>query len=155
MIKSIREIPVSTASYPFASAARYLDLGKYGYEEKEYYMEGTANVYESVGNTGEVTVKYKEVPYVNRLIIRAPQDPARASGNVVVEIINPTSFMEIDRMWILSYEKLMRGGDIYVGITSKPNTIAKLVEFDRERYGCLTWPNPREEEPFPFTMEET
>lgn len=155
MIKSIREIPVSTASYPFASAAHYLDLGKYGYEEKEYYMEGTANVYESVGNTGEVTVKYKEVPYVNRLIIRAPQDPARASGNVVVEIINPTSFMEIDRMWILSYEKLMRGGDIYVGITSKPNTIAKLVEFDRERYGCLTWPNPREEEPFPFTMEET
>ena len=57
MIKSIREIPVSTASYPFASAARYLDLGKYGYEEKEYYMEGTANVYESVCNTGEVTVK--------------------------------------------------------------------------------------------------
>ena len=26
---------------------------------------------------------------------------------------------------------------------------------DRERYGRLSWPNPREDEPFPFTIEET
>lgn len=154
MIKSIREIPVTPSGYPFASAARYLDLEARGYEEKEYYMEGTANVYESVGNTGEVAVKTADAPYVNRLIVRAPKDAARASGNIVVEIINPTSFMEIDRMWILSYEKLMRDGDIYVGITSKPNTIAKLVEFDEKRYGCLSWKNPTGDTAFPFTMEE-
>lgn len=154
MIKKIQEIPVSPSSYPFSSAARYLDLEKYGYEEKEYYMEGTANVYQSVGNMGAVDVTYKDAPYVNRLIVRTPKEPARASGNVVVEIINPTSFMEIERMWILSYEKLMRDGDIYVGITSKPNTIAKMVEFDKERYGCLSWANPQEDTPFPFTMED-
>ena len=155
MINCVKEIPVSPSSYPFASAARYLDFEKYGYEEKEYYLEGTANVYESVGNTGAVKVKYKDTAYINRIIVRAPKNPGKSSGNVVVEIINPTSFMEIDRMWILGYEKFMRDGDIYIGITSKPNTIAKMEEFDRERYGRLSWPNPREDEPFPFTIEET
>lgn len=154
MITAIREIPVTPESYPFSSAARYLDLEAYGYAEKEYYMEGTANVYESVGRTGEVAVKTADAPYLNRLIVRAPKDTARASGNIVVEIINPTSFMEIERMWILSYKKLLRDGDIYVGITSKPNTIAKLVEFDEARYGCLSWKNPTPDVEFPFTDEE-
>lgn len=154
MISKIQEIPVSDVSYPFTSAARYLDFEQYGYEEKEYYMEGTAHVYQSVGDTGAVEVKHRDVPYLNRLVIRTPKEPAKASGNVVVEIINPTSFMEIERMWILGYEKFMRDGDIYVGITSKPNTIAKMTEFDKERYGCLSWPNPSENEPFSFTMEE-
>ncbi|MCI8558793.1 MAG: hypothetical protein HFI19_13735, partial [Lachnospiraceae bacterium] len=108
MIKRIQEIPVSASSYPFASAARYLDFEQYGYEEKEYYMDGTANVYQSVGNMGAVEVKHQDVSYLNRLIIRTPKEPGKASGNVVVEIINPTSFMEIERMWILGYEKFMR-----------------------------------------------
>lgn len=154
MINKIQEIPVNAESYPFTSAARYLDFGKYGYDEKEYYMEGTANVYSSVGNTGEAEIWKAGAPYVNRLVVRTPKNPERASGNVVVEIINPTSFMEIERMWILGYEKFMRDGDIYVGITSKPNTIAKMVEFDEKRYGRLSWKNPQEEKPFSFTMED-
>lgn len=154
MIQKVEEIPVSKESYPFTSAAKYLDFDRYGYEEKEYYVEGTANVYRSVGNTGEVEIEKKDAPYVNRIIVRAPKDTAKASGNVVVEIINPTSFMEIERMWILGCEKFLRDGDIYVGITSKPNTIAKLVEFDPERYGKLSWKNPTEDVPFPFTVED-
>lgn len=154
MIKKLHPIPVSASSYPFASAARYLDLEKYSYTETEYYMEGTANVYQSAGVTGDVEIRDKDVPYVNRLIVRMPQNPSAASGNIVVEIINPTSFMEIERMWILGYEKLLRDGDIYVGITSKLNTIAKMKEFNEERYGCLSWENPRMEEPFPFTEQQ-
>ena len=154
MIKKIQEIPVNPSDYPFASAARYLNLEAYGYRETEYYMDGTANVYQSVGNTGEVEIRYRDAGYRNRLIVRAPEDAGQASGNVVVEIINPTSFMEIDRMWILGYQKFLRDGDIYVGITSKPNTIAKMVEFNEARYGCLSWKNPTEEMPFPFSMEE-
>lgn len=154
MITKVQEIPVSASSYPFTSAARYLDFETYCYQEKEYYVDGTANVYQSVGNTGKVEVKHPDVAYRNRVVVRTPLDPAKASGNVVVEIINPTSFMEIERMWILAYEKFMRDGDIYVGITSKPNTIAKMVEFDEARYGCLSWPNPTPEAPFSFTQEE-
>lgn len=101
MITRLEEIPVTKESYPFASAERYLKLSERGYVEKEYYMYGTANVYETADERGGVRVRTADAPYTNRIIVRAPQDTAKCSGNVVVEIINPTSFMEIDRMWIL------------------------------------------------------
>ena len=154
MIKEVKYIANSPNSYPFASASRYIDLEALGYQEQEYFINGIANTYKSVGNTGQVEIESEDVEYVNRIIVRSPIDSNKASGNVVVEIINPTSFMEIDRMWILDYQKFIRDGDIYVGITSKPNTIAKLLEFNYERYKDLSWPNPKKGTPFPFTNEE-
>lgn len=155
MITRLEEIPVTKESYPFASAERYLKLSERGYVEKEYYMYGTANVYETADERGGVRVRTADAPYTNRIIVRAPQDTAKCSGNVVVEIINPTSFMEIDRMWILGWKKFVRDGDIYVGITSKPNTIAKMVEFDEKRYGCLSWANPTPDVPFSERLQVT
>ncbi len=153
MIKGFERIEVTKASYPFASAERYLHISEQGYEESEYYMEGLANVYGS-GKEGTPYVKHKDVPYTNRIIVRAPKDPAKCSGHVFVEIINPTSRMEIDRMWILGYREFMRSGDIYVGITSKPATFGKLWEFNKERYGRIHWKNPDEHVPFPFSEED-
>lgn len=153
MIQRIEEIPVSEKSYPFASAERYMHLSDRGFEEKEYYMYGTSNVYSTLPEGG-VTVKNADVPYVNRFIVREPKDPADFSGNVVVEILNATSGMDIDRMWINGYREFLRNGDIYIGITSKHNTPKKLKEFDPERYSKISWPNPTPEAPFEFTMEE-
>lgn len=153
MIKKVEQIEITEKSYPFASAERYCELSSKGYEEKEYFMTGTANVYETRAGQA-IGVKNADVPYVNRFIVRAPKDTAKFSGNVVVEIINPTSFMEIDRMWILGWKEFVRRGDIYVGITSKPNTIAKLLEFDKERYQSLSWKNPTPEIPLPYTKED-
>lgn len=148
MINTIRWIPTTETSYPFVSANRRCNLAENGYEEKEYFLYGTANVYESVDQR-QVRVRSEDAPYVNRLVVRAPIDPAMASGRVVVEIINPTSGMEIERMWILVRHHLMRRGDIYVGITSKPNTIAVLKQFDPVRYAELAWPNPTIDVPLP------
>lgn len=160
MIEKIQEIPITPASYPFASAEKYCRLSEKGYEEREYYMYGTANVYQTVkgaddeDRAGQVEIMTKDAPYINRFIVRTPSDPSRCSGNVVIEIINPTSFMEIDRMWILGHREFSRNKDIYVGITSKPNTIAKLIEFNPQRYGLLSWKNPNQDIPFPFDTEE-
>ena len=96
MIHKIQEIPITEGSYPFSSAAKYCDFKKNHYIEKEYFIMGTSNVYESDGNTGEVKIKYKDVSYQNRIVVRMPENVEKASGNVVVEIINPTSFMEIE-----------------------------------------------------------
>jgi len=154
MITKIEQITITESDYPFASAERYCMLSEKGYEETEYYMHGTANVYSSKDSSGNVEVMTKDAPYINRFIVRAPKDMAKCSGNVVIEIINPTSFIEIDRMWILGYKEFIRNGDIYIGITSKPNTIPKMVEFNAKRYGCLSWKNPTPQKPFPFEMEE-
>ncbi|AEB07716.1 hypothetical protein Corgl_1617 [Coriobacterium glomerans PW2] len=154
MISHIEEIPITPASYPFSSAERYCELSKRGYVEREYYIQGTANVYRSISNGPLVEIRTSDAPYINRCIVRTPTDPGAASGNVVVEIINPTSFMEIERMWILGHREFLRSGDIYVGITSKPNTIAKLIEFDGKRYGRLSWANPTPDVPFTFDPDE-
>ncbi|HHV11348.1 MAG TPA: hypothetical protein GXX75_13850 [Clostridiales bacterium] len=153
MITKIEQIPITSNSYPFASAERYCNLSGKGYEETEYYMYGTANVYQSADSHGNVEIAAADAPYVNRFIVRAPKDPAACSGNAIIEIINPTSFMEIDRMWILGHKEFLRNGDIYIGITSKPNTIRKMVEFDAERYGRLSWENPTPEKPLPYDEE--
>lgn len=153
MIIRIEEIPITKESYPFASAERYCGLSERGYQEKEYYMYGNANIYQTLED-GSIGIKNKDVSYTNRFIVRAPSDIEKFSGNVVAEIINPTSFMEIDRMWILGWREFVRRGDIYVGITSKPNTIPKMLEFNSDRYGGLSWPNPTPEIPFPFHEQD-
>lgn len=154
MITKIEQIPITDVSYPFASAEKYCNLSSFGYEETEYYMYGTANIYRSVDEYEKVEVETQDAPYINRFIVRAPQNAASCSGNVVIEIINPTSFMEIDRMWILGHKEFIRNGDIYIGITSKPNTIPKMIEFNRERYERLSWKNPTPHKPFPFGRED-
>ncbi len=150
MITKIEQMPITASSYPFMSAEKYLQLSAKGYEETEYTMYGTANVYETVDNLGGVAVRTPDAPYVNRFVVRAPKDPKQCKGNVVIEILNATAFMDLDRMWILTHRQLMRNGDIYIGITSKPNTIPRLLQFDEARYGHLSWKNPTPEVPFDF-----
>lgn len=153
MISRIREIPVTAESYPFTSAKRYGYLEDHAYTECEYYMYGTANVYQTESD-GSIGMRSQNAPYVNRFVVRRPSDPAEFSGNVVVEIINPTSFMDLERMWVLSFRQILRKGDIYVGITSKPNTIPALKAFHAERYAEMDWSNPTKDQPFPFTQED-
>lgn len=153
MITRVDEIPITKDSYPFCSAVKYCGLADRGYVEKEYYFDGTANIYQRTAET-TVEVRTANAPYVNRMIIRRPEDISRFSGHVVVEIINPTSFKEIDRMWMQGYREFTRSGDIYVGVTSKPNTFDMLRKFDRKRYERLSWKNPTPDVPWPFTKEE-
>lgn len=68
MITKIEEILINEESYPFASAERYCNLSKIGYEESEYYMYGTANVYKTVDELGNVDVMTTDATYVNRFI---------------------------------------------------------------------------------------
>ena len=135
---------------PFSSAEKVCALADNGYFEEEYYLYGTSNLYSRNPETNTAEKILEGAPYVNRFILRAPKDPARASGNVVVELLNPSSGMEIERMWIDAYKKFLRDGDIYVGLTVKPNTLKSLKVYSPKRYGCLQWPNPRPEVPFPF-----
>jgi len=153
MISRIEKIPITDSSYPFASAVKRCKLNENGYEESEYYFEGTSNVYKT-GKNGKLEIKNANCPYVNRMIIRAPKNTTAFSGNVIVEIINPTSDMEIDRQWILLRKEIIRNGDIYVGFTSKPNTIKSLLSFNKGRYSRLAWLNPTPDIPFSFSMDE-
>ncbi|MDO4343181.1 MAG: alpha/beta hydrolase domain-containing protein [Eubacteriales bacterium] len=141
MIKQIELIPETETSHPYARAAVKCKFEERGFLEEEYFLHGTANVYET--RQGMLAVAAQGAPYVNRILIRRPKDPEKFSENVVVEILNATNYMDIDRVWVLVREKMMRDGDIYVGITSKPCTIPVMQKFDPARYAPLSWKNPR------------
>lgn len=141
MIQKFKFIPTTEKSHPYATAAVKCCFDKRGYAEDEYFIYGTSNVYAT--KNGKAEIVYADAPYVNRILIRRPKDKAKFSGNVVVEILNSTNYMDIDRVWVLAREKFMRDGDIYIGITSKPITIPVMLKLDSSRYAPLSWNNSR------------
>ena len=148
MIEKIRLIPATADSHPFAHAAEKCRFSEIGYIEDEYFMWGTANVYE-IGEDDAPAVICKDAPYVNRFLVRRPAQVSRFSGNVVIEILNATSRMDIDRMWVNSWKYFTRNGDIYIGITSKSDVLDSLYKIDFKRYSTLSWANPLPNRPAP------
>ena len=71
-------------------------------------------------------VEIADAPYTTRLLVRRPRDPEKFSGNVVVEILNASAMMDIDRIWVNTWRYFTRHGDIYIGITSKGHVVDAL-----------------------------
>src|SRR5215207_2828535 len=67
-----------------------LDLGRYGYREEEYFLEGTATRYRpapgtELGRDGHWQVEPAgTAPYKTRLLVYRPNDPAAFNGTVIV-----------------------------------------------------------------------
>jgi len=143
-LPEIRPVAETPTSHAF-SAARYqsqpLDLRKYGYTEEEYLVSGEARVFDWASGGVEVLARG---PYTTRILIRRPVDSRRANGTVIVEPMNPSVDIDLPIMWAESYEHFIAAGDVWVGITIKPNTIIALRTFDSVRYGKLSMPNPRQ-----------
>ena len=136
-------LPRTEESFPWGAADRQLVptyLGKYGYEEEEYLYSGEANVYTL--KDGRAQVKIADAPYTNRFILRKPKDPKKFSGNVVVELLNSTNSWDVSPMWCLLWQKMLREGDIYVGVTVRAICTQTLKQYDAKRYEKLSWKNP-------------
>jgi hypothetical protein len=137
-------LPVSATSYPFGAADHQLvpqDLADNGYVEEEYLVSGKANVYDWPA-PGPAVVRTPDAPYTTRVLVRRPAQRARFSGNVVVEMLNPSNLFDLNIGWALAHEQFMRNGDVWVGITAKPIDVAALKTFDPGRYGSLSFANP-------------
>jgi hypothetical protein len=137
-------LPVSAASYPFGAADHQLqpqDLRKVGYVEEEYLASGQANVY-SWPAPGPAVVRTPDAPYTTRYLVRRPAKASHFSGNVVVEILNPSNTFDLNIGWALAHRQLIRNGDAWVGVTGKPISVEALKNFDPVRYASLSMANP-------------
>jgi hypothetical protein len=137
-------IPATADSYPFGAADRTLvpeDLKKQGYVEEEYFASGKANVYDWPA-PGPAVVRTADVPYTTRVLIRRPANGKKFSGNVIVEMLNPSNLFDLNIGWGLSGKHFMENGDVWVGITSKPVSVTALKNFNPQRYASLNWANP-------------
>jgi len=140
--KATGPLPVSADSYPFGAADHERvpeDLKKIGYVEEEFLVSGIANVYDWPA-PGPAVVRTPNAPYTTRVLIRRPQ--SKFSGNVIVEMLNPSNLFDLNIGWAISHKQFVRNGDMWVGITAKPIAIAALKNFDRPRYAALSWDNP-------------
>jgi hypothetical protein len=137
-------LPASAASYPFGAANHEWvpeNLARDGYVEEEYVVSGTANVY-SWPAPGPAVVRTPDAPYTTRVLIRRPAAAEDYSGNVVVEMLNPSNLFDLNIGWALLHREVVHNGDVWVGITAKPVSIVALQNFDPGRYGSLSMANP-------------
>jgi hypothetical protein len=152
--RSFAEIPAATvsaplasnnASYPFGGAAHTripTDLASIGYIEEEVLASGVANTYDWPKESATAVVRSANAAYTTRVLIRRPIKAARFSGNVVVEMLNPSNLFDLNLAWAISHKQIVRNGDAWVGITAKPVAVATLKTFDPKRYASLQWTNP-------------
>jgi hypothetical protein len=137
-------LPVSATSYPFGAADHEEvpeDLRKVGYVEDEYLVSGKANVY-TWPQTGPATVRTSDAPYTTRILVRRPAKGRHFSGNVVVEMLNPSNLYDLNIGWAMAHRQMVRNGDAWIGITAKPIDVVALKTFDPARYGSLSFANP-------------
>jgi hypothetical protein len=137
-------IKITAESYPFNAADHSLvpqDLSKYKYIEEEYFISGKANIYD-FNDKGEVIVRTPDAPYTTRILIRRPELRDSCSGNVIIELLNPTANYDMDLQWMFCNNYFMENGDIWVGITVKPVSAKALKTFNPIRYAPMSWKNP-------------
>jgi hypothetical protein len=137
-------LPVTADSYPFGAADHTMvpeDLGRIGYVEEEYLASGTANVY-TWPAPGPAVVRTPNVPYTTRVLVRRPAKRAHFSGNVVVELLNPSNLFDLNIGWAMMNRQIVANGDAWVGITAKPTSVVALQNFNPTRYVALSWANP-------------
>ena len=137
-------LPSTADSYPFGAADHTrvpTDLNAAGYVEEEFLVSGMANVYDWPA-PGPAVVRTPNAPYATRVLIRRPVSRARFSGNIVVEMLNPSNLFDLNLGWAISGKQMARNGDAWVGVTAKPVSVVSLRNFNPSRYAALSWANP-------------
>lgn len=160
-LKVIGPVQVTSESYPFNGADHTVvpqNIASSNYIEEEYFVSGKANVY-GYDAAGKVIVKHADAPYTTRILVRRPTDQSRFSGNVVLELNNPTKMFDMDLQWMFCRDFFIENGDIWVGITVKPIALKALQKFNPDRYKSLSMANPAPEkdrcEIKPSTLNDT
>ena len=99
------------------------DLKADGYVQREYEADGTATSYKAVGTlTNNGRWKFapdRAAPYRTRVVVRAPADPSKFSGNVMLEWLNVSGGIDANPEWVSTAEDIVRSGDVWVGVSTQ------------------------------------
>lgn len=139
-------IPVTEDSIPFGpafseGAALATDLAKHGYVEEEYFVTGSADLYE-YDASGEPVVAEPDVDYTTRILVRKPIDPSQFSGTVHVDAAHPQ--FGIDGTWVWARNYMVQNGDAFVSLATRRggfSAIEFMKQFDPVRYDGLNFPD--------------
>lgn len=120
--------------YPFH--ASLVDLAAEGYVEEEFFVEGTANRYNTPPQaTG--TIVDGNHPYRTTVTVRRPVSARRFNGTVVIEWNNVTAGRDQDIDWFLIHEHLIRAGYAWIGVSAQRLGVEALKVWSPKRYATL------------------
>ena len=139
-------VPPGDPSHDYTFFTTDLDLASQGYVEEEYFIEGTANRYNTPPlQTG--TIISSDHDYKTRIVVRRPISPWRFNGTVLLEWQNVTAGYDLDAMWAPAAEHIMRSGYAWVGVSAQyvgvhsgpfpPYLPTGLRDWSPIRYGTL------------------
>ena len=115
-------VAVTDVSIPwlhYKSLQRPLDLDGHGFIEQEYFISGTANVYDwGPAAARALQVLYTNAPYSTRILLRRPSDPEKFSGNVYVEVMNPARSYDLNIFFSYMADRMLENGDAWIGVTT-------------------------------------
>jgi hypothetical protein len=99
------------------------NLAGVGYDESEYFASGTATSYSPVGalgSDGRWQVQPKgTASYETRIVVRAPHDPAKFNGTVLVEWLNVTAGFDTPADFSYMGTEILRSGYAWVGVSAQ------------------------------------
>ncbi len=134
------------------------DVSALGYVAEEYLIAGEADLTEPVTMADAPDMSKRDTPadlgrrefplvttakarpYVTRMIVYRPADPARASGRVIVESLHPSGGGR-PTVWGFLNGFFLGAGDTHVSL-QHPLTIPGLAASDPARYGMLRAEHP-------------
>jgi hypothetical protein len=137
--------PVAGAPLVFGHTS--FDLASVGYEQSEFFLEGTADAYASTAPLtpdGRWTVEpTSPAPYVTRVVVNRPVDRREFNGTVVVEWLNVSGGVDSSPDWMNLHVELIRRGYAWVGVSAQIVGLDALKvppRGDPARYGSLAHP---------------
>ena len=99
------------------------DLASVGYVLEEYFLTSTATSFEMAGPAepdGHWEARpAAEAPFVTRLLVCRPSDPAAFTGTVVVEWLNVSAGIDAPAHWMLTHRQVVRAGWAHVGVSAQ------------------------------------
>lgn len=95
------------------------DLAAAGYREAELRVAGTAARYQVADDAAGEVVAVDDRAFATRIVVRAPSDPARFSGVLVVEWLNVSSGSDVAPDYTYLGEEIVRRGHAWVGVSAQ------------------------------------
>lgn len=124
----------SSRDYTFFASDHPLAVN--GYIEEEYFIEGTANRYNTPTlATGSIVSSGH--PYKTRIVVRRPANRSAFNGVVLVEWLNVTNGFDADNLWFFAWEHVLRSGYAWVGVSAQLTGVNALKTWSPARYGTL------------------
>lgn len=99
------------------------DLGRLGYVEEEFLLDGVAESYRLAGDQRAdgrwSTEPAGTAPFTTRILVRRPADGSDFSGTVVTEWLNVSGGVDAPPIWMMAHTHMLRRRHAWVGVSAQ------------------------------------